>query len=1448
MSLKLITLIDFSLVTTIANVIFFVIIGLTLLGSLLAMRKGVIRNSYKLVWNCVFIIIGIFITAGISGTIGNMDISSLNISLNIGENVIVGTTVHETLTNIAMAMAGEDPKTIQYWLLNEPTIIELFEQMVSMFISIFIFLIWMLLVVTIFKLIGFILYKLLIGPLFEKSKSKKHNDGEEKKKKKSLLNKLGSLGIAFVNSIIVICMFISPLSSLLNTVDRVAQEHNKEDGTPLSDETYNGLMNFINAYDNSILAQSFFITADKDGKTIDAKIVDMFANGEINGEKIYFYDEVNTILDIGLTLVEQGVMNGDGTLNQLALFNKDFVGYILTTLGDSQLFTNLLSIIGNIAINYMDAIEVLDKNKIDLTSVSWSGELKNIKDIYSCLYDSGLITSLTDGTSTFGLPVEPGEERNALRNAFSFIDNSDFLKNIVPALVHNYASKTDEEGNPTGLGVYLTSKWDDYKTIKWGEELCIIYDFVTGLYDVAGINMNDMLFSSKSEESETPSEKKMITNGIKYAEEDSSKSNSILDELLKGEHFTDVISLFTGINADGSDYNRASSLLDSNIIYCSFDKLMNQVYSLLSTMKEGALTSSDKEEFDNSVHSLSSKNAVKEEFNSILYATKYLAVDSGLIGGSLDLENPTQKEAISQSGKYIDKSKILSTVIPSLLESLTSSLDFGSKMPITGSDLNFRGIKFGIELPKLINCYSDILSLSSSLSGSSANEIISNIDVAKLSNVLKTFKDSKILNPAVASSEKCNFYKVLDVIFDNDQLDGIGFYPGEKKPDYNSVTNWDSEIDGIANIFGTIQKQDLVSMIVTTNSLDSFDGSKIEILLGTIDGSKIISKTFGSVLDNALGSIVGGHTDVSFNFVTSWADEGANLNNIITTFKTNFGGELNNVDWLNSDTTKVSSLLKALRSSQMFGSEQAFGLYLHDLLQKVSALETYMKDYGNSADTEYQMSKTDFTNTNWKDVISGENEIDAICGIIDAIQGLSGGLDSISNGSFTSTQMETLINALCDATSFKTITINAVDKAIKGGSSPISIEGVSLTKANTKFLTQINDKEMLRAELLYIPKILGYVEGKNLDFTDISKFDTVRLDGLLRALEESNIFNTLEDIAENDISRIDLTCFEQLVSYFINKTGLSSFYQTGVTVDGEILKVSFADSYGWNKEEANNDEIDMLINLVNAFKNSGLSSFTSGDISGLNETQINDLLSSINHSYVLHPSIGGLIKDGYESLSATVKNDMFGGAIPNYYLTHFTDGMIINEILLYDKEVSYVAKLIPFINDDANNFTDVKTINTVGLKNIYDMLAASKIFNTSAEYEENDPLRRTNKIKTPFESLIFYSINSTGLTSYYDRGAESAVNQATLSSRILDVTFDIDKEWITSDSIIGENQKIIDLLDVYQSLSFATINDAALVDLYVNDRANYNHLHDAINASYVLQPITATMDSIIGSI
>ncbi|MGM9859004.1 MAG: hypothetical protein ACI311_07160 [Bacilli bacterium] len=1446
MSLNLISLVDFSLVTTIANVLFFVILGLTLLGALLGMRKGIIRNTYKLVWNCVFIIIGIFVTAGISGTIGNIDISSYNISLTVGENVIVGTTVHETLTNVAMAMAGEDPATIQYWLLNEPSIISLFEQLVAMFISLFVFLIWMLLVVTIFKLIGFILYKLLIGPLFEKSKSKKENAGEEKKKKKSLLNKLGSLGIGFVNSIIVISMFISPLSSLINTVDNVGQKHNKEDGTPLSDDTYNNLMSFIEAYDNSILAQTFFITADKDGKTIDAKLMDLFANGELNGEKIYFYDEVTTLLDIGFSLIEEGVINSDGTFNQAALFGKDFMSYFLTVLIDSSLFTNLLSIIGNLAMNYLDAIKVLDINKIDLSSVSWSGELKNIKDIYNCLYDSGIITSLTDGTSTFGLPVENLEERAAFRNAFELIDKSDFLANIVPAIIHNYASQVDEEGNPTGLGVYLTSKWDDYKTIKWGKELCIIYDFVTGLYDVADVNINDLLFSSSSsEETEESSEKKHLNNITRKEAE----SSSIIDDLLKGENFTKVISLITGIQESGLTYDRDSFLLDSDIIFCSFDKLMDQVYDLLASMQEGAFSETDRNNYDEVIKSLNTKSSVCTEFNSLLYATKYLVVDSGLTEGSLDLNNDTQKEALKKSGTYIDQSKILSTVVPSLLEKMTSTLDFGSEIPISGSDLNFRNIKYGEELGLLLDCYSDILDLSDSLSGETASDIISGLKVDKLENVLKTFYKSKILNPAVTGSEKCNFYKILDVIFDNDSFDSIGFYPGESKPDYDMVDNWDLEIEGIANIFGTIKEQDLIDMIVTSTSLESVDGTKIETLLGTIDGSTLISKTFGSVLDNALGSIVNGHDNVSFTYVTSWADEGATLNDIISKFKEGFSGELENIDWLNSDVEKVGNLLKAFSSSQMFGSEDAFGLYLHDLLKGISALETYMKDYGDASDTEYAMSKTDFTNTNWKDTICANEEIDAICGVINAIQGLTGGLDGINSGSFTSAQLETLIIALCDSTSFKTITINAIDNAIKGGSSPISIEGVTLSDANTKFLTEIDNRDEFKKQLLYIPTILGYVESMSINFEDISTFDTGNLDGLLRALEESDIFNTLTDVSKADTYRIDLTCFEQLVSYFIGKTGLSSYYQEGTTVNGRILAVTFNNSYGWNKEESNNDEIDMLINLVNAFKNSGLDNFASGDISGLSEEQIKDLLGSVNHSYILHPSIGGLIKDGYVSLNSTVKNDMFGGAVPNYYLTNITDGTITNEITLYDTEISYVAKLIPFINGD-NNFTNIRLINTDRLKEIFDMLAASKVFNTSADYAEGETSRT---IKTPFENLIFYSINSTGLTSYYDKSASDEDNEVTLSSRILEVTFDTldtGKQWISDESlsIVGENDRIINIIKVYQDLDVSTINDATLINLYKTNNTKYNKLIGVIEASYVLNPIAVQINSIVGLI
>ena len=257
---------DYSQITQIVNIVFYVIIALIVLSALGAMRKGIVRNSYKLIWNCVFIIIGVFVCSGIGPTIGTIDISNVVPQFTMSETVIVPTTVSGTLQDIVLSVGGTDPLTVQYWLVNEPGTIALIEQLVFMLISLILFIVWMILQVTVIKFIGFIFYKLFIGPLFEKStKAKKIENKEdkksrrkvkEKKPKQSLLNKLISLSIGAVNAIVIACMFLSPLTSMVNTANSVSRQHRDDDKEQLNNQTYNDIMSFLEAYDNSILAQT----------------------------------------------------------------------------------------------------------------------------------------------------------------------------------------------------------------------------------------------------------------------------------------------------------------------------------------------------------------------------------------------------------------------------------------------------------------------------------------------------------------------------------------------------------------------------------------------------------------------------------------------------------------------------------------------------------------------------------------------------------------------------------------------------------------------------------------------------------------------------------------------------------------------------------------------------------------------------------------------------------------------------------------------------------------------------------------------------------------------------------------------------------------------------------------------------------------------------------------
>ena len=751
----------------------------------------------------------------------------------------------------------------------------------------------------------------------------------------------------------------------------------------------------------------------------------------------------------------------------------------------------------------------------------------------------------------------------------------------------------------------------------------------------------------------------------------------------------------------------------------------------------------------------------------------------------------------------------------------------------------------------------------------------------------------------------------------------------------------------------------------------------------------------------------------------------------------------------------MKHLLYTLSTSQMFGSEDAFGTYLHNLLKQIDTLKPYLKDYGSNIES-YEDSLEDFTYINWKDSNEAQLEISAICNIIGTLQEIGGssgdGMGAIENGSFTSDQLRDIIYALCDSYSFRTITINAIDTALKGSNSPVAIEGITLSNANTEYLLNLSNNDR-REELLKLPDVISYVEqitssedllesldaefinkisnlltlchssnilnsldstvlnkdttltifeeiinyvinqtglkeylgssntqtdsqlnqaikekilsvgnsvghnsdldgwvsGNNeiqklitvfrtiadkgltsfsnvmndlngdditelllpinysyllhdaipnlikvgfeaidssifngaepnyylnniideddsfetiaayyekeiynvaelIDFSNFTSFDNIssidvnQLDNLFRTLEESYVFNTHKDFGlEDNNTRTEFTCFEGLVKYFISLTGLESYYSDAAIVDSLIYDVTFnRNGHTWN-DSSSDDEIDMLMNLIRRFQECGLIAEQVGNLSLLNEEQINLLLSSINDSYLLHPTLGNMIKNGFESLDPTTRNDMFGNTIPNYYLENI-DG---DKVAIYDQEISILARLISFMNDDSNKLNNVKEINTLELSEIYDCLASSYIFNSNADYTLDDSSRLE---LTSFENLIYYSLSSTGLTRYYDRSASLDENNEVLKDRVLEVTFKNNYGWLDGSYGEGENTKIINLIDVYQSLSQDTFSDSIIISMYINERESFDALVNCMADSYVLSPIADTLNSLVGNI
>ncbi len=1293
------------------NIALGVILLCIIIYGISSMLKRALPQAFSICSFIVLMVVGILLAHPLSQWFSNVDISWISSSFSLNGQEVSVTTVQETIKNILTALAGNDEKDLVFIALTNKDLAQYIEALSTLLVSYITFFLYVLLVFIIGKPICAFIYHCGFKFIFPK-KVRKYR---YKRKWKSVL-------IGMTNATLSCAMLLTPLFAIVNTVNYGLQ---KNKSTEIIDqESYDNIMQWSDAYNDSLFAKILFGIKDDSGRSLDMMLMDYVTKTDYDGSTLLFSDQISSISDAAEKIIASGILGDDENgINYASLLSKSFITSMITTVTDSQFFMKLFPILINIALTYVDNNELFDTSYIDLDNLDWKEELKNVNQIYNSLYDAGIISDLIDGDD-FKIPFSD-TAKDSLHQAFSLMDESTMLHRIIPAVIYTYVIQEDEDNTPSALSFYLSTDWDDYQDIKWGRELLIIYDT---LYQLSKVGI-EIVINNTSSDNPSPKEAFVFKNAFlpnfitkNVREDEEAPANNILQILL--DHFDDVAPILTGYKSDGElDVNHEYlTIFDSQLIMKNIDKALNYAADtmLLPNEETGEKPLINGDDLKNALKHINGSQEYKYEVFNLLKAAKILLGndDFDLNNAGALLENLAFREALCELSAIIDNSIVLSNVMPYVLENALANISFGDNIPLSGQDLNFRNIKFAVEIPLLLDGYESALSLSESFDGGDVNSIISTIDTENLKKALTVMYQSQIINPRALNN--ANFYAILDLIFDNEDFKEIGMYQN-KEVDYSKVQNWEQEIQGIANIFTSLKADSILDLFnAETISLLSINPTSIQDLFASIDDSILIRNTFGAVLDHLLGEVIDVSLDgVSFENVTNWTEEGNALSRVIAGFKT-IGQEIENVDWLNTDPSISEEILTNFASMQVFESPKAFGAFIwKNIHNSGDEINSYLKDYPEVGSPTYLSAQSDF-----ESVEDWANEISLMTSFIKALQDMDGeviwtdgrpnvenpgtqGLNYFINGNATSAQLRSVLIPLSEIKMFRMISINAINEVIN--SITDQVELIDLSMANIDIIAE--DDLARKNDLLLIPDIYELVQS----FTEENIYDEDRTEELLISLHNSYIFNTLKNPNNIDAQgRRDLTVFEQTIVQVAVKTGIAEYVANSLDNDVQTNKIqnnvlSIHNSMN-NRDDISNDEwldqsdslgeITKLKNILIAYNNSNLGTFDSNIIFDADLLSVQEVLEAVNHSRVTHDATPVFLNHllTISSIDSLVDDQ----TKIDYQLNHLGPLSINERMALYDQEIVYITNAIDLVR--IRNSDDSKEIFNFRIGNFVDLI------------------------------------------------------------------------------------------------------------------------------------------------
>ncbi len=1382
-------LFDSSNLTFILNLVLLGVVLVVIAYALFSMLKKALPQAFHFVFFILFLVVGLFFVKFSVNFIANYDLSSLQLTIPVDGAEIMVTTPLNTISELLKSVAGNDKSSIIYIALNDKDLNELIQSLAMLIVGYLAFFIYILDIILLAKPIGTLIYHLAFKWIFPKEVRKY----KYKRRWKSFL-------IGLTKGTIAAVMFLTPFTSLVNSINKGIQQNRTQvdDGGIIVDqESYDSIMNWVDAYNDSVFAKVAF-GLDKDGRSIDMIITDLVTSADYNGSELLFSNQIRTIADTAETLLAMGLLTGDGGsgIQTSTLLSKEFISSAIEVIKNSDFIMNLFPIVVNIAVSYIEEMDFYTKN-LQFDDVDWKNELDTINDIYGSLYDAGIITDLADGNQ-FSVPFGD-ESAVSIRAAFEALDESKFLSRVIPAVVYSFVTMEDDEGNSSDLSLYLSDKWEDYENIKWGHELTIVYDT---LYQLNGLGIN--FFESDSGSKMTPIQDFKFINGffsnslkVKSLEsnEEDEETDEIIDKLMN--NFNEVIIILTGLDENKKviENREYETLFDSELLINSIDKLLPQLVDDLFSGDSETTSLIKRDDVESALGKLEGSDDYKKETYSLLKVCKEL-----LFNDEFDLMNNADENILNNEyfqdtlrdiSSEIDDSILLRTCVPTIFEELLKGEDFGGDIPLSGADLNFRNISFAEEIPNLLDGYNSIMKIASSLDSDDPGEIIENLNTDDLANALKAVYNSKIINPEKDGKKNENFYKILDLIFDNQDFKDIGIYPNGK-PEYDDLftddKDWEKEIEAVATVFANLKSDSIIKLLTDSEenfSLSSINSEEIKTLFGSIDNSKLLSGTFGDLMDelvlNSLGIDMDGN--ISFRNVTSWADEAECFANALDAFQEIGGEDFTNIDLLNSDPGACENLLINFASLQMFTNKEGkyvFGDFIHDLLTSSDDLAEYLKNPTDwTIEDNYSESRTDFEKA-FKDLDCSKDEISNIIAVIDALQA-NGGLDSVMEGN-KSINLSDVTTPLGEATSLRMVVFNIVDEMINDKDSPLKLGNIK-DYLDTKFFINENDVDLRKEELNRIADIYDSI----MDLGDFSSIEWLDIDPENETKPLLINFASLKILKENSFGKLlhDLLTAEggALENYLKDPSGYSD------ESDYSLSKYDF-EKASW-VDEVKNDypEIDKFVSVIKSIQEIGSGNDKPGT-EGLN------LIMSGNISEDELDSVTGALCNA-SSLRMVVYNvidDMIKGSDSSFNLGEINLSYLNTEYLIDCKqderetEVGNVVKIFGEIKELGDDLSKINWIdmNTTDTKTLLTDFASLKMLSKGNEYY--------------FDDLVYdLLIKSGSLADYLRDYGSTAKNPTYLTSKS-----DFEKVF-TSTNSETEINNIIEVINKLQTIG-ATID------------------------------------------